>query len=150
MYFREDVSAFMRFARTFPVWKTSAKFRRDYGMVIEDICYLRSMCMQSLSLLTLEAGAELEGVGCVWVMIAANYLMGHSFSFIVQGFRHFGEHRTLRSAVRLDNAQSVRDGLWRTSIKSSSSLSSIVFLLIARISKPNLQIATQSPITLRI
>lgn len=63
----------MRFARTFPIWKKPAKFRTEYGIVIEDIFCWHSSWMQFLSLLILDAGVELEGVDVVWVMIAAKY-----------------------------------------------------------------------------
>ena len=63
----------MRFARTFPIWKISANFRAEYGIVIEDTFCLRGMWIQLLSLLILDAGVELEGVDVVWVMIAAKY-----------------------------------------------------------------------------
>ena len=97
--------------------------------------------------MVLGVGFELQ---VVWVMVAAKYVMGHGFSFTVQRYRLFEEFRTLRRAVRLDHAQSLRDGIWRMFILSSSPWSPIVVLLIARISEPDLQIATQSPVTLRL
>ena len=87
--------------------------------------------MQFLCLLVLDVGVELEeGVCCVGddcgKVSAGLWLFLHCMRF-----RLFGELRTLRSTVRLDNAQNLSDGIRRIFIISSSPLSSIVFLLIA-------------------